>query len=43
MILCQEGMFWCVFEFVFGIGAAILVLLVIATLMGFDFSQKDKE
>lgn len=33
--LCQEGMFACAFELVFGVGLAVIALLFIAGLLGF--------
>ena len=33
--LCQEGMFTCAFELVFGVGLAVIALLFIAGLLGF--------
>jgi len=46
MNLCEEGMFQCVFEMtfgaVFGVGLAVILLLVIAAWIGIDFSRKQK-
>lgn len=39
MSLCTNGMFWCAFELVFGIGAAVVVLLLIAAGIGIEFHQ----
>jgi hypothetical protein len=32
--LCGDGMFWCAFDIVFGVGAAVIVLIIIAALLG---------
>ena len=32
--MCDQGMFWCAFDLVFGVGAAILALIVIAIMLG---------
>lgn len=32
--LCTEGMFWCAFELVFGIGAGLIALLLICAFLG---------
>ena len=39
MPLCQDGMFWCAFELIFGIGAAVIALIIFAALVGIDFSN----
>jgi hypothetical protein len=34
MNLCAEGMFYCAFELVFGVGLAIIALVCIAVMLG---------
>lgn len=43
MDLCQSGMFWCAFELVFGIGAAVIALLFLAAGLGMEFPDKNGE
>lgn len=41
--MCTDGMFWCAFELVFGVGAALIALIVIAAMLGLFDHLKEKE
>ena len=43
MNLCTDGMFWCAFELVFGIGAAVIALILLAAGLGMEFTSCRKE
>lgn len=44
MNLCKDGMFWCAFELVSGVGLAVLFVIFIAVMLGFfdGYERKDK-
>lgn len=39
--MCNDGMFWCAFDLVFGIGAAVLALIFVASLMGVTWGKEE--
>lgn len=41
--MCTDGMFWCAFELVFGVGAAIIVLSIAAGMLGLFDHLEDKD
>lgn len=43
MDLCKDGMFWCAFELVFGVGLAVIALLFIWAMVGLSFESETKE
>ena len=43
MDLCKDGMFWCAFELVFGIGAGVIALIVVAAFLGLFDNLEFKE
>lgn len=34
MELCKDGMFWCAFELVCGLGTGVIALIVFAAMLG---------
>ena len=43
MELCKDGMFQCAFELVFGVGLAVIALIVISTLLGISWGKSDEK
>jgi hypothetical protein len=37
--MCNDGMFWCAFEIVAGLGLGVLFVLFCAAMLGFHFGK----
>lgn len=38
--MCNDGMFQCAFDLVFGVGLAVICLIVVAAVFGIEFASK---